>query len=352
MVNVRHVSTAGMLALLAGVAGAQVAAGTVLGFDGQPVRGAVVRAGQKPDEHACREVLTDERGGFEFACDEPLRWLRVQLEGVVVDVPLVRGSVQAARVSFATAAHFTLSGTLRTPDGAPAVGIDVLGRDQQGGGLLSLVTDAAGRFELRCGQPVGELVFDPMGWRHTLDGPFDRDREFVVELRENKRAFFLLRGRVLSDSAPAEDELVRGIGSGGRVVTTRTRGDGGYQLWANFPIARLEVPLALSIRRDGPFAESATAVDLDSRIHGCVLVVGRFVAADGTPLPDATIYALAEDGEVTRRDLSVGRTGADGWFQLRLPRGTPFLRFFDQENRGRTRVAFDGSVLKVRAERE
>jgi hypothetical protein len=339
------------LALLVGSAPAQVATGTVLGFDGKPVQGAVVSAGLQPAARAGHEVLTDDRGAFEILGAAPLQWLRVQLEGVRIELPLVDGGVRAAQVSFAAAERFTLRGILRTPDGAPAAGIDVLGRDLEGGGLVGLCTDAAGKFVLRCGQPVGELVFDPIGWHHTLPGPFDRDRELVVELRDGP-GFFVLQGRVLSAAAPAADELVRGVSAAGRVVTARTRADGGYKLWANFPVDRLEVPLWLSIRRDGPFLESATAVDLDSRVHGCVLVVGRCLDPDGAPVPEALVFALAEDVPVGRGDRALGRTNADGWFQLRLPRGTPFLRLDDEKQwRGRACVAFDGAVVSVRAER-
>ena len=142
----------------------------------------------------------------------------------------------------------------------------------------------------------------------------------------------------------------RYVGAG--VVSTRARSDGGYTIWANAPVASLEVPGVLAIVRRGPFPAAASALDLDARVHGCVLVVGRFTAADGAPIEGALVFALDHDGKPGPGVAANGATGSGGWFQLRLPRGAPHLYLVREGgHEGRARAAFDGGVVEVRSGR-
>ncbi len=343
------------LVATAAAAPAQHASGIVLGFDGEPVQGAVVLGATLRDARWCREVLTTADGCFEFDCAAPLQQLRVQVEGVFVDVPLVNGSASAAQVSFVGAPHFTLRGAVVAPDGAPAPQVEVLCRDRRGSAVVSVATDAHGRFAVRLGAPVHALEVDPIGWQHVQDGPFDRDREVTVDLRAEGDRFFALQGRVIADDGPNAGATVVARGDGGRRITTQTRADGLYTLWANYRVTALEVPGVLAIVRKGPFVSAATAVDLDFREHGCVLVTGRFVTADGRPIPGALVFALDHAGKPGRNVPANGATDSGGWFVLRLPRGTPFLYVVEDGaghgggSHGSVRVPFDGRVVLVRA---
>ena len=328
---------------------AQDANGLVRGFDGAPVAGAVVAA-RAIGGGGGIEVLTDAAGRFAFACGTSLTSLSVQLEGVVVPLPLQQGAARDVAVSFATTAHTALRGSVLGPDGAPAGGAELFCRYGQGG-TTTVTTDRNGAFVVRTGAPVHAIVVEPMGWDHTFAGPFEPAAPVTIDLRDDPRPWFALRGRVLEDDGPLAGALVLARLGGRQAVRVRTRADGGFTVWSHTPVRQLDVPEA-SLRRRGPFDATATAIDLAAREHRLVPFRGRFVDRAGRPIARALVFG------VERRDANLRGvrcdtiTDADGAFVVLLPRATPFVRVVrDDGHVGVAELPTDGTSVTVTAER-
>lgn len=317
------VSLALVVAMATPLANAQVVSGRVIGFVGEPAACAVVE--MYGESSGGFQVLTGPDGRFERLCDGKVVLLRVQHEGVVVTVPFADGKTSDLEISFAHVAHFTLRGQVLLPDGAPAVGTEVLCRDAHGVGFVSVATDAKGLWSVRLGEPAREVVVDPLGLAVTEAGPFPRDQTLAIDLRHGRGTWFALQGRVIDNAGPCRDEVVRAHLVDQRLIATRTRDDGAYTIWTNAPVAKLDVPRTVPIRRRGPFAAATTALDLDEREHGLVLCVGRFLTAGGEPIAGAWIFGVDQAASPPEGVHPDGRTDHAGWFRVLLARRTPFV---------------------------
>lgn len=371
--------------LVLNLATAQEASGLVLGFDGQPVAGAVVMARaqspewqkqlltdgngrfaiaaagpltrwmapvvlartQAPEWH--KQLLTDANGRFAIAAVGPLTRLTVQLEGVVRDIALTDGRAPAARVSFVGAPHTTLRGRILTPDGLGARNVDVLCRDGGGSTLVNVTTSDDGSFAVRLGEPAKELRVDPLGWQHVVDGPLANGEDQTLDVRLDGTRFFALQGRVIGTTGPLADTEVKAQLQGGGIVTATSARDGRYTLWTDRPVAALLVPGADPMHRPGPFAAAATAVDLDAREHGLVLVVGRVVDRNGEGAVATTLYGVERGGPPTARRTADATTDGNGWFRMRLPRSQRFVYAYREggDRKGWAEIPADGKPFEV-----
>ena len=330
------------------LATAQEASGLVLGFDGKPVAGAVVVArAQSPEWH--KQLLTDANGRFAIAAAGPLTQLTVQLEGVVRNVALTDGRAPAAQVSFVGAPHTTLRGRILTPDGLGARNVDVLCRDGGGSTLVNVTTSDDGSFAVRLGEPAKELRVDPLGWQHVVEGPLANGADQTIDVRLDGTRFFALQGRVIGTAGPLADVAVRAQLQGGGFVTTTTLGDGRYRLWTDRPVTALDVLGVDAMRRDGPFAAAATAVDLDEKEHSLVLVVGRVVDGNGKGAVTTVLYGVDRGGPPAVRRTADGMTDSNGWFRLRLPRSQRFVYAHREggDLSGWTEIPADGKPFEV-----
>lgn len=338
------------IAMATAPAYAQVVSGRVIGFVGEPAVGAVVEMYR--ERSGGFQVLTGPDGRFERPCDGKVVLLRVQHEGVVVTVPFAEGKTNDLEISFAHVAHFTLRGQVLLPDGAPAAGTDVLCRDAHGVGFVSVATDAKGRWSVRLGEPAREVVVDPLGLAVTEAGPFTRDQMLSIDLRNGRGTWFALQGRVIDGAGPCRDEVVRAHLVDHRLITTRTRDDGAYTIWTNAPVAKLDVPRTVPIRRRGPFATATTALDLDEREHGLVLFVGRFLTAGGEPIAGAWIFGVDQAAPPPKGVQPDGVTDSAGRFRVLLPRSTPFVFAVGDggDLGGSAAIPADRAAIEVRAQ--
>jgi len=329
---------------------AQIAEGTVRGFSGETVEGAIVFARTARAKQTGIDALTDAGGRFRVVCPEAIASLHVQLEGVLVDVPIASGTADDLDVSFQGVSHFTLRGRMLLPDGAPAAGTEVLCRERGGKALVATNADAEGRFVIHLGQPVRDVVLDPLGWRHAVEGPFTADQELDIDLRTGDR-FFAVVGKACDERGmPVVDGVVQAIGSDGGVGSARTRADGSYTLWSRLRIVEMQVHgTDPRIVRKGPWAAAST-VDLDARTHGLVLRVGRCVDAAGLGLSHTLIFGVDQAGPPKEGARVLATTGSGGWFRLMMPRDTPFLFAWREAGHigGSVAVTADGGVITVR----
>ena len=335
------------IALLQPIA-AQTANGIVLGFDGKPVADAVVSARIGDARTGGVDVPTDANGTFALECLAPITQLWVELAGAHVDVAVVEGQARAVHVTFAAVPHHALQGRIVLPDGAAAVGVEIRCQSPTGETLLSVATDANGEFRTLLGKTPRDIVVDPIGWGHRAKVA---DGKVLVDLRQQRELFFAISGRVMDDQGPMAASAVRASGDG-RVVYARAGADGRYTLWANHPIELLEVFGANPIRRKGPFTATATAIDLDVREHGLVVVTGRVLAADGTPVRDALVFGVERDGPPAEHARAEGKSSPEGWFRVRLPRNAKFVYVWSDtlERGGTAALATDGKPTEVRME--
>jgi hypothetical protein len=334
--------------LVAFPATAQEANGLVLGFDGKPVTGAVVLATAKTSDWH-KQLLTGADGRFDVLAAGPLLRLRVQLEGVVRDVPLTEGHARDVEVSFVGVPHTTLRGRIRTPDGRGAGRVDVLCRGVVGGTIANVTTDDDGSFAVRLGQEVKELRVDPLGWQHVVPGPLANGKDQTIDVDLDGSRFFALQGRVLGTTGPLADTPVRAQLQGGGFVTATTGRDGRYTLWTDRPVAALDVLGVDAMRRDGPFAAAATAVDLDAKEHGLVLVVGRVVDRNGEGAVATTLYGVELGGPPAVRRTADATTDSNGWFRMRLPRSQRFVYAHREggDRKGWAEIPTDGQPFEV-----
>lgn len=301
-------------------------AGTVTGFDGAPVQGAVVSY-ISPWGLVLQEGLTDASGAFACEDLEPIAQVQVQLEGCLLRKAVgVRGVPLA--FSFADATHFTVRGHVVDPTGAPAVGTDLhLRSGEQDGWLGVVTTGAGGSFAIRVDRTVREVVADPMGWRYRVAGPFAVDTGLAIDLRLELDEFFRIDGVVLDEEGrPLADALVKGLQleedhSEARRYHARTGEDGSFSLWANSRLDRLVLRGAFDRRCevDGPW-QAGARVDLDCRKDGFLPVVGRVFDQAGEAVVGATIYPVDARGRTS--PVALGRTSTDGWFRVLVKRGT------------------------------
>ena len=333
---------------------AQIAEGVVRGFDGAPVRGAVVVARTANAKATGMDTLTDADGRFRVVCPAAIVHLHVQLEGVRSDVPVTEGNALDVAVSFAQVAHFTLRGRVLLPDGAPATGVELKCRNAEGQALVPITAGDDGVFAVRLNQQVHDVLVDPIGWRHAIAGPITADRDLVVDLRQSRDSFFAIGGSVCDERGePVADGTVQAIGRNGGAGSTRTRPDGSYVLWTNQPIDELHVTgTDPRIVRKGPWAAACT-VWLDARTHGLVLRVGRCVDESGKGLAGAIVFAVDQPGPPQKGVPGLTRTGAGGWFRVMLPRHTAFLFAIGEGEHlgGSAPVPEGNTVIEVRATR-
>lgn len=330
------------------LATAQEASGLVLGFDGKPVAGAVVVAHAGSPEWQ-KQLLTDGNGRFAIAAAGPLTRLTVQVEGVVRDVALTDGRAPDARVSFVGVPHTTLRGRILTPDGLGARNVDVLCRDGGGSTLVNVTTGDDGSFAVRLGQPAKELRVDPLGWQHVVPGPLANGQDQTLDVRLDGTRFFALQGRVIGTTGPLADTEVKAQLQGGGIVTATSGRDGRYTLWTDRPVAVLDVPGVDPMRREGPFAAAATAVDLEASEHGLVLVVGRVVDRNGEGAVATTLYGVERGGPPAVRRTADATTDSNGWFRMRLPRSQRFVYAHREggDKKGWVEIPADGKTFEV-----
>lgn len=335
--------------LLTTAAAAQEASGVVLGFDGRPAAGAIVSV--RFDPGSGTEVLTDTDGGFVVRRDQRITSLVVQLEGVRKSVPVVNGKVKDAEITFVGAPCFTIRGKVKGPDGNPLPMAELLWRDANGSALTNVTTDARGDYVVRLDAPVREVVVDPIGWRHVTSGPFEGARDLDIDLGRAD-GWFALRGRVLGANGPCGDIVVRAHLDETSVIRVKTRADGGYTVWTKRPVAKLEVGAPVHLRRNGPFQRNGTALDLDDSECGLVVVSGRFVASDGSPISAARLFAT-KDSAPPAGALPDGGTDHDGTFETLVPRNTRFVHIRDVHTgaAGTAEVTSDRRDIEVRAAR-
>lgn len=331
-------------------ANAQNVSGRVLGFDGKPAAGAVVEYTMASGGGA---LLTDAEGRFAKQCPQQAASLHAQLEGVILTIPFVAGETTDLEVSFANAPHFTLRGQVVLPDGSPAIGKELLCRDATGKALVSVATDHEGRWSARLGEPVREVVVDPLGWAVVEAGPFAREQTIPLDLRTRGGTWFSLRGRVIDAAGPCHDEVVRAHVAERRIVRARTRSDGSYTIWVNTPVLTIDAPRTVPIRRRGPFATATTALDLDEREHGLLLFTGTFRTPAGAPIAQAWIFGVDADKPPAKGIPPEGVTDEAGRFRVLLPRGTPFVFAWREAGDigGSAAVPADGSPIDVRSKR-
>jgi hypothetical protein len=329
---------------------AQDASGIVRGFDGAPVAGAVVSA--RAANGGGIEVLSGPDGHFVLRCEPAIVALTVQVEGVVVSVPVRNGAARDIEVALADAARTTWRGRVVGPDGGPTSGTELLCRDASGRALASIATDADGTFVLRVGKPLHSIVVEPMGWRHTIVGPFDAHTPLAIDLRDAAGPWFALRGRVIDDDGPLAGTLVVARIDAQRTLRSRTRSDGGYTLWCNTAIERIDVPEA-TLRRRGPFDGTATAIDLEAREHRLVSVWGRFVDPAGNPIRRAMVFGVERRGPAPGGARPDAITDTNGRFAALLPRGVAFVHAFQESGglSGTADVPADGSPVEITARR-
>ena len=309
----------------------QHAAGRVLGFDGQPAAAVVVRA-VDAKARLLGEVLTTADGRFELLVDQPVHALRVQNEGVHLELPQQNGGRVDQQITFVGVAHFTVRGHVVDPGGAIAAGVDLVCRDAERHSVVTTTTDARGAFAIRANRPVHDILVDPAGWQHVEAGPWQADRGLAIDLRLLRDSYFCLRGRCLDERGqPLPGLRIHGDHDGQRIAWTTSGADGRFTLWARRPLSHLTAfdgPPRMG--RAGPWQQDAE-LDLDEREHGLVLVTGRIVDQKGVGAGGVAIFGVAGPVRPPRRSEPVGVTSRDGSFCVRLPRHQSHLWFW-QEN--------------------
>ncbi len=312
-------------ALLGSAAVAQHASGFAYGFDDKPCRGVTVKVLNKAGGMAT-EFLTDENGAFAVDLDVEIGALVLQNEGVSLHLPLPKGSATGLEARFARERFFTVRGHVVDPGGAPAIGYDLLFRDEHSKSIVGLTTDERGAFFLRSNVDVHDVLVDPCGWQHVEAGPFTKDRGLAIDLRPVANEYFCLRGHAFDDQdRPAANWRLQARGNEERVAWTRVAADGSFALWSRRPIDQIEawdgVPL---MGRAGPWQASAK-VDLRERDHAFVLVTGRVFDAKGRVVAGAYVYPSIARVPPSGLASPGATTDKDGRFILRTLRDVPLL---------------------------
>ncbi|MCA8973434.1 MAG: carboxypeptidase regulatory-like domain-containing protein [Planctomycetes bacterium] len=326
---------------------AQHVAGHVLGFDGAPVRGAVVRVFGGGGERLV-ELLTDAGGRFTYDARLPLRCVTVQLEGVHKELAVTGGTAVGLHCSFAEARFFTLRGHVVDPIGEPMPEVDLRIADADGGTVCTATTTSKGAFLVRVDEPVEAIVVDPVGLAFVHHGSFDSDRGIAIDLRLARDRFFCVAGRVLGrDGAPLPGAIV-GAGDGSALLRRPTHADGSFRLWSERPLSWLEAsvdgePVALVAQAMAADCE----VEIDIRRHGRVRLTGQVVDGRGAGRPYVALFCADAAGDFLLGLPMLGRTGADGSFAVDMPRGVPRLLVYrDRQRNGAVAWTADGP-LKV-----
>lgn len=338
---------------------AQAAAGNVRGFAGEPAVHATVRA-VAADGETLADVVTDDTGAFELHAKAAIARLQVRIEGVLVEVAVAGGSAAGVAVTFAGVPHVTVHGHVVDPGGALARGCDVVARGSDGKAIVNVTTDDRGAFTLRTNQGVRDVLVDPLGWRHVEPGPLSAARGLPIDLRLVRDRFFCLRGRALDDAGrPANGWRLVANGERQRAATTIAAADGSFVLWSAQAIVSIEAHDTLPrMGRLGPW-RADTELALDERHDALVLVSGRFLAANGEPLPGAMVFACFTEAPPEKGKPAIGGTDARGRFFVRVIPKTPFL-FAVREGGDRTTpkggdqlaltaLRYDGAPIELRA---
>ncbi len=330
---------------------AQQAAGTVRGFTDEPAERATVRA-LDDKRVVLAEVLTDERGAFVLQANAKVAHLLVQIEGVVVELPVADGGVADAAVTFAAERHATIRGNVVDPGGAEVCGCDLVFRDVARKAIATATTDARGAFSLRINQRVHDVLLDPLGWRHVEPGPLPTERALAIDLRVHRGRFFCLRGSALDDSGqPANGWRVQANGDRGRIAATTTAADGTFALWSTQAIASVEAHSTMPrMGRLGPWRADAE-VALDERRDALVLVSGRFVDKHGAPRVGAMLFSCMAEAAPRKGTPAIGGTDSQGRFFVRRIPKTPFLFAVsgDENSSALAAIPYDGKPLELRA---
>lgn len=330
---------------------AQQASGTVRGLAGEVAAGAIVRA-LDAERQNIAETMTDELGAFALRVKAPIARLLVRIEGVVVELPVTGGAATGLTVSFAGAPHVVIHGQVIDPGGTPARARDLSCRDGQQHTIVTLTTDAEGKFTLRTNQDVRDVVLDPLGWRHVVPGPFAAERDLAIDLRQHRERFFRLRGQVRDEQGrPASGYRLVATGPTGRVAATTSGGDGAFALWCNQAVHTIEASSGPPrMGRLGSW-QSDAEIDLDEHDHALVLVSGRFLDKDGAGIPGALVIPSLVENPPNRGTPALGGTDAAGRFFVQVVRGTPFLFVVNEKKNAMALAAIpgDGRPLELRA---
>lgn len=315
---------------------AQNVDGRVIGLDGK-AEGATVSV-LDPNGDVMGEILVADNGRFSYEGRMPIGSVVVRQEAVVVTRGVVGGAATQLAIDLPAAVQWAKFGAALDPDGAPAVGLDLLARDARGRTLACLTTDERGMFQLRGSQPVADLLVDPLGWQEVVAVGFDRETlgadtaaDVVVDMRPHVARFVKLQGKVvaLDGSAVAGARVIASRSVNDSVTPcgfSNTAADGSFKLWTIRDATTLTARKGAGTwvqRGDWSNADSADVLLHENR-DGLVMVAGVVLHADGKQAKNAIIYA-SDTAKLTKGTHGLTGTWDDGRFYAIVRRGTPFL---------------------------
>lgn len=284
------------------------------------------------------EVLVEADGTFAYEGPSHIGSIVVRQEAVAVKRGIVGGSATQVAIDLQAAMRWSRSVAVLDPDGQPAVGVDVIARDDNNVTVACVTSDDRGMLTLRGSQTVANLVVDPMGWHHEVKvgfaaarGPDDAVPDLVIDLKPFARQFVLLQGRLvdlagdaIADARVTASKLVdrQSIVCG----TTKSRADGTFRLWSGKGATLLSARSGgLTLLQAGNWQkQGANDLLLHESRDAVVLVTGKVVDADGKPAKNAVLYT-SEASTVPRGKRGIAGTDDEGRFRVFLRRATPFL---------------------------
>jgi hypothetical protein len=297
--------------------------GHVRGFDGEPVANLILNIVDADGQYLA-DTSTRADGSYRFRANGAARRVFVWLEGVELE----RAATGGDEVDFAfqSASYFTLQVRAVDPAGQPLAGVELHARGAKDVCMATPKTDRDGRFRLRCNHRVENFVVDPGGWRHVVKGPYEKDGDVTIDLRDC--GFFQLSGRVTDENGKSVSDAVVALSDFefGRVTHTRSDAAGRYALWANRRVMVFHVTAGEYVRcmLRGAWERTET-VDLDWRALGLVVLTGRVLDAGGKPVPNVPLIPSDTEELAGHAPAPIGRTSQDGTFRVLLHNTTAFV---------------------------